>query len=152
MNRNNVVMDKRGKLHNLREDLPEKERYITQIVTVKKANTVIMSGTLVFRIETYEDEIININLHKEKDISILFNVFSMLEAESEEDMEGKEIIRYLDIHFCTFGMGVIKDNKVKRVIRLVDFANPRNEEQLIHQHIGYLPSDEEWKKFCQNCS
>lgn len=87
MNRNNVVMDKRGKLHNLREDLPEKERYITQIVTVKKANTVIMSETLVFRIETYEDEIINIHLHKEKDISILFNVFSMLEAESEEDMQ-----------------------------------------------------------------
>ena len=152
MSRKNVVIREDGTYENLREDLPKEDRYFTQIVTVKRAymGTNDSGGALQFKIETHEKRDIYIYLTNDRDISRLLEVFRKIDVKDEKEMEGETLICYSDINHCTFGIGIVKEGKVEKTIRLVDSAiTPNTEEQLIHQWIGYFPSDDEWKQFCK---
>ena len=151
MNRKNVVIRGDGTYENLREDLPKEYRFFTQIVTVKRAYMGTNdSGGIQFKIENYEERDIHINLTNDRDISRLLEVFLKMEVKDEKEIEGKKLICYSDINHCTFAIGIVKEDKVEKIIRLVDPAIiPDTEKQLIHQCIGYIPSDFRWKQFCE---
>ncbi len=145
MERKNVVMDEKGRLKNLREDLPKEHRFISQNVTIKKAHLVSDGPNLKFKIEFHE-KVIPIEIYIMSDCRIIREIFSMMEVKFQEELEGKSLVSYSGINGVVWAIGLSSKNWV---INFYEKFLPHTEEEMVIYHLAELPDEKEWKEFCE---
>lgn len=150
MERKNVVMNgntENSELENLREDLPKEYRYISQEVTIKEVPQLICDGPyLKFKMEFYERSSIEISIMDNSDWHKIREIFSALEIRSQVEMKEKKLICHSGIDGIVWAIGPVEKNWI---VVLYNKFLPNKEEDMVKYYMTELPSDKEWKKYCE---
>ena len=145
MKRKNLVMDKKGRIKNFREDLEEEYRYISQEVTIKKTELICHGPNLIFKIECRE-RTIEILLINGLELPKIREIYSLTEATSQEEMKRKKMMCYSGIDGKVWAVGSVKEDWI---VNIHERLAPRNEEEMKNYQLQTPPSSKEWEAFCQ---
>lgn len=147
--RKNLVMDSNGNITNWRENIEREYRYISQEVTIKRAELICQGPYLNFKIECFERIPIEIHLINSSEISKIREIYSLAGATSQEELKGKKMICYSGINGIVWAVGSIKEDWI---VNIYDPFFPRNEEQMRKYQMQKPLSDKEWEDFCKKQS